>query len=976
MKVEFRFFIWVILLTTVPLITNANTVADFGLNQNLISEKSVSGSFPLVTPEQVAPLWYDDQDYPGVKRAIGDLQQDIERVTAQKPLMTSDQPKLKAVVIIGTLGKNKIIDQLINDKKITVDDLQDKWESFAITRVKNPAAGIDQALVIAGSDKRGTIYGIYELSEQLGVSPWYWWADVPPKKRNQAYVIPGRFASGEPTVKYRGIFLNNERPTLSGWTEEKFGGMNSDFYTKVFELLLRLRANYLWPAMWENAFNEDDPKNPGLADEYGIVMGTSHHEPMMRSHKEWLTRKDQYGNGQWNYQTNSEAIQRFFREGIANSKNYENLVTVGMRGDGDTGMTSTGSMESDIKQIEKIFTDQRKIIAEEMKVDPATVPQLWALFTEVQKFYDYGLRPPEDVTLLWTDDNTGNLRRVPTAEERKRSGGAGIYYHFDMHGGPFAFRWINTNPIPKIWEQMNLAVEYDATRIWIVNVGDLKPHETSIEFFLRMAWNAKAFNKDNLDEYLQAWAERDFGPTYAKDIADIVARYTKYNGWRKPELIAPDTFSLVSYSEAEKVESAWQEIVDKAEMIYSKIPEDQRDAFYQLVLHPTKASAQVVQMNIAAGRNQLYSRQGRINVANAQASRVRELFKRDRAMTDYYNKEMAGGKWNHIMSQPHLGQFDWQPPRVDSMPLVSEILPLETKNFGVAIEGDTSAWPEHFGDAVLPTFESFYPKRSYVDIFAEGTLPYEYSIDTSDPWIILEKDSAVKPDHRYWVGIDWKKVPEGKSTGTIVVKGNRGAVKVKVPVVKATAEQNRQAKGRFASLDGALAILAADAPIKKSANGASWQKLPDYGRESTAIEVFPVTTASVLPPKAAPQLEYPVFLPRAGSYEITLVLGPVMDIFPDHGMRIAVGFNDQPLQVLDIFADRQSQTFVSEAWWKIFTKDNARYLKSTHKVDFTGPNLLKIAMVDPALVLQKIIISDKPLPKSYFGPDVRDIYKK
>lgn len=942
----------------------------------IVSEQSKSGAFALVTSTNAAPLWFDEQDYQGVKRALDDLQKDIERVTTQKPIRSEKQPAGKLAVIVGTLGKNKIIDQLIAEKKLKVDDIQGKWESFIITTVKNPVAGIGQALVIVGSDKRGTIYGIYELSEQLGVSPWYWWADVPPKKRASAYILQGRYVSGEPTVKYRGIFLNNERPTLTGWTKEKFGGMNADFYTKVFELLLRLRANYLWPAMWHNSFNEDDPDNPRLADEYGIVMGTSHHEPMTRSHNEWVSRKDQYGNGQWNYQTNTEAIKRFFREGIANSKKYENLVTVGMRGDGDIGMSSTGSIESDIKLIEKIFTDQRQIIAEEMKVDPVTIPQLWALFTEVQKFYDYGLRPPEDVTLLWTDDNTGNLRRVPTAEERKRSGGAGIYYHFDMHGGPFAFRWINTNPIPKIWEQMNLAVEYDATRIWIVNVGDLKPHETSIEFFLRMAWNSKSITKDTLDDYMRRWAERDFGPEHATEISEIVSRYTKYNGWRKPELIAPDTFSLVSYSEAENVESAWQEIVDKAEKIYSKIPEAQRDAFYQLVLHPTKASAQVVQMNIAAGRNQLYARQGRINAVSVQANRVRELFKRDRAMTDYYNKEMAGGKWNHIMSQTHLGQFDWQPPRVDSMPLVSEILPLETKNFGVAIEGDTSAWPEHYGDAILPTFESFYPKRSYIEIFAEGTLAYEYSISTSDPWIILEKDSTVKPDHRYWVDIDWKKVPEGKSTGIIFVKGNRSDVKVQVPVVKATAEQKRLANGRFASLDGALAILAADAPIKKSVNGASWRELPDYGRESTALEVFPVTTASILPPKAAPQLEYPVFLPRNGNYEITLVLGPVMDIVPDRGMRIAVGVNDQPLQVIDIFADRQAQTFLSEAWWNGFTKDNARYIKSTHKIDLAGPNFIKIAMVDPALVLQKIIISDKPFPKSYFGPVAREVYKK
>jgi len=344
---------------------------------------------------------------------------------------------------------------------------------------------------------------------------------------------------------------------------------------------------------------------------------------MMRAHKEWTTRRAQYGNGQWNYATNAEALQRFFREGIARNKDFENLVTVGMRGDGDESMVSTGSIESDIKQLEKIFTDQRRILAEEMKVDPATVPQLWALFTEVQKFYEAGLRPPDDVTLLWTDDNTGNLRRLPTPDERGRSGGAGIYYHFDMHGGPYAYQWINTNPFWKISEQMNLAAQYGATRIWIVNVGDLKPLELPIEFFLRMAWNPAAYTGDQVADYTRRWAERDFGPEHAGEIADIVTLYTKYNGWRKPELIKPETFSLLHYNEADRVEAAWRDVAERAEKLYAVLPPEQRDAFFQLVLHPAKASSIVATMNIAAGRNHLFAKQGRATT-NRRAAEVRD----------------------------------------------------------------------------------------------------------------------------------------------------------------------------------------------------------------------------------------------------------------------------------------------------------------------------------------------------------------
>jgi len=939
-----------------------------GLQEELVAEgEPPLDAFPLVTSRGAAPLYFDADDFPGVVRVVGDLQADIERVTSRKPEAAATMPGASACVIVGTLGKNAAIDRMVAAKKLDVNDLKGKRESFVITSIPDPLPNVRRALVIVGSDKRGTIYGTYELSEQLGVSPWYWWADVPPKKRKEAYILPGRFSSGEPAVRYRGIFINDEAPCLTGWAQEKFGGLNSKFYTKVFELLLRLRANYLWPAMWDNAFNEDDPDNPRLADEYGIVMGTSHHEPMMRAHKEWTKRREQYGNGQWNYATNAEALKKFFRQGIARNKPYENLVTVGMRGDGDQGMVTTGSVESDIALLRQIFTDQRQIIAEEMHTDPTEVPQLWALFTEVQKFYERGLRPPDDVTLLWTDDNTGNLRRLPTAEERNRSGGAGIYYHLDMHGGPFAYQWINTNPLPKIAEQMSLGYEYGADRIWIANVGDIKPLEIPLEFFLRLAWAPRTWTKDRIAEYTRRWAGREFGPDHAAEIAEIVARYAKYNGWRKPELVTPETFSTLNYRESENVESAWRDLVSRAEVIYAQLPLEYREAFFQLVLHPAKASAIVAEMNIAAGRNRLFAKQGRAST-NVEAQRVRELFRADQALSDEYNHRLANGKWNHLMDQTHLGQFTWEPPRVNSMPAVSEVLLADNNRFGVAIEGDVSAWPDHFGGAVLPTFDSLNPRRSYVEIFAEGTQPIEFSIHASEPWIEITKDNAPRVDQRYWVGINWSNAPEGRSTGRIVISGKRGPIYVRVVAVKATSDQERAVKGRFGTLVGPVSINASSAASNIPVEGATWEAIPDYGRVSAGMAVYPVTTPSVLPPRPAPRLEYPVFLPRAGTVEVTLIVGPVMDFVPDRGMRIAVGFDDQPAEVLDVFANRAEQTFLGEGWSNHATRDNARYLRSSHKLENAGPHTLKVSMVDPGVVLEKIVISDAKLPESYFGP--------
>ena len=937
-----------------------------GLPVDLVTETNEGNALPLLRRDWVAPVFMDAADHPGVLRAAADLCSDFARVGGRKPaLNTRDRPRGDTVVIAGTLGRSAWIDQLVLAGKLSTADLAGKWESFVMVTVEAPLPGVARALVIAGSDKRGTIYGFYELSEQLGVSPWYWWADVPPKQRAEAYVRPGRYASGEPVVRYRGIFLNDEAPCLTGWAKEKFGGLNSKFYTKVFELLLRLRANYLWPAMWDNAFNEDDPANPRLADEYGIIMGTSHHEPMMRAHKEWTSRREKYGNGQWNFATNAEALQRFFREGIARNRDYENLVTIGMRGDGDEGMDSTGSIESDMQLIERIFAAQRRILAEELKTDPAKVPQLWALFTEVQKFYEAGLRPPDDVTLLWTDDNTGNLRRLPTAAERDRRGGAGIYYHLDMHGGPYAYQWINTNPFWKISEQMHLAAEYGATRIWIANVGDLKPLELPIEFFLRMAWNPAAYTGDQVAAYTRRWAERDFGPAHADEIADIVTRYTQYNGWRKPEQIKPETFSQLAYHEADRVEAAWTEVAARAARLQATLPESQRDAFFQLVLHPAQASSLVARMNLVAGRNHLFAMQGRAST-NRLAAEVRALFRQDRALTDAYNRELAGGKWHHLMDQTHLGQWSWEPPVVDVAPPLVEVLPLDEVRLGVSIEGDANTWPDHFGPPVLPAFDSFQPRRSYVDVFAMGTRPVEFAVAAEQPWIRLAGERRDGGDWRYWVEIDWANAPEGTSTGTIVVRGTR-TVRVQVPVSKATPAQRAAARGRFASLTGPIALPACAPARQTEVAGVRWVPLPGYGRGEAAMTVQPVTAASVLPPAAAPTLEYPVYLPRAGRYTVTLVLGPVMDFAPDHGIRIAVAFDDAQPQVLDVFADRAAETFLGRNW-ETYTRDNVRYLRSTHPLAAAGAHTLKLSMVDPGIVVQKIILSDRQVPESYFGP--------
>ncbi|WP_228446695.1 glycosyl hydrolase 115 family protein [Chryseobacterium sp. 3008163] len=487
----------------------------------------------------------------GILRAVKNLQTDFQKVTGEQPNILNQISGMNApLIIIGTVGTQSIIDDLIRQKKIDGKALTGKREKYIIQNISNPFPGVSEAIVIAGSDKRGTIYGIYEVSQQIGVSPWHYWADVPVEKKENLYFKKGIYTDGEPAVEYRGIFLNDEEPSLGGWARATFGGINSKFYEKVFELLLRSKANYLWPAMWGKAFYDDDALSGPLANEMGIIMGTSHHEPMAQAQADWhrYIKKNNLPNV-WDYSKNAKVLQEFWKAGIVRSKNWEKLVTVGMRGDGDEAMGEG----INISLLENIVKDQRKIIQNVTGKNPNKTPQVWALYKEVQDYYDKGMRVPDDVILLFCDDNWGNVRKLPDLSKPLHKGGYGMYYHFDYVGGPRNSKWINISPIQRVWEQMNLSYEHGVDKVWVVNVGDLKPMEFPISFFLEMAWNPKQFNSKNLLEYTEKWSAQQFGEKHSKEIARMINLYAKYNRRVTPETLDSKTFSLQNYNEFETV---------------------------------------------------------------------------------------------------------------------------------------------------------------------------------------------------------------------------------------------------------------------------------------------------------------------------------------------------------------------------------------------------------------------------------------
>jgi hypothetical protein len=944
----------------------------FALGQTQYVETAFSrDSFPICTPGAVASIYVDSNDFAGVIHAAGNLRTDIGNVTGRLPELSADgRVTGTQIVLIGTIGKSSMIDSLVRDKKIDTSEIAGKWESFFIQVVPQPLPGIEKALVICGSDKRGTIYGIYDLSEQIGISPWHFWADVPPAHHAELFVRTGKFVQGPPVVKYRGIFLNDEAPDLTGWAQEKFGGYNHAFYTNVFELLLRLKANYLWPAMWNNCFNEDDPLNYELADEYGIVMGTSHVEPMMRADKEWS--RAGFAANEWNFQTHSNELDKFWRDGLERNKSEENIITIAMRGKTDTPMSETAN----VSLLEEIVAAQRKIIADVYQTNAASVPQLWALYKEVQEYYERGMRVPDDVTLLWCDDNWGNLRRLPSAEDRERPGGSGIYYHFDYVGGPRNYKWVNTISLPRVWEQMNLAHVYGANQIWIVNVGHLQDVQLPTEFFLSLAWNPDAWPKEKISEFTRLWAGREFGKELAPQIADVVDKFTRYNSRRKPELLSPDTFSLLNYREADRVVADWQAVAAEAETINDRLPADKRDAFYELVLYPVRAGANLNELYVAAAKNHLYAAQGRAS-ANDWADRVRALFETDAKLSAYYNHTLAGGKWDHMMDQTHIGYRSWQQPATNRMPVVAQIgLPAGAK-LGVAIEGSTNVWPDFSGDAVLPVVDKFARPARFVDIFNRGQAPLDYSATVSAPWILLRdgqgervgaETRTLKREERLWLTIDWSNAPAGTRNGWVkIVSGTNSAV-VNVTVFNPSWPAGEKFKG-FVETEGCVSIEAEHFTRKIDVAPAHWDNIDGLGNTLSAMTIFPVNASSVTPPSGSPRLEYEVFFFDSGKAKVTAILSPTLNFAAGRGLRFAVSFDDQPPQILTaVPADYSVGGGDGNRDWERTVSDNVRKVTAALELPGPGAHTLKVWMVDPGVVLQKIIVDCGGARPSYLGP--------
>ncbi|KAK5122578.1 hypothetical protein LTR85_003841 [Meristemomyces frigidus] len=979
----------------------------------------------LASNGAAAQIVADQDDWPAVLRVCDDLALDFGRVmgtngsvtllsngttssfnssmifnvTRRTTYRTSRNAYSKGgVIIVGTIGDSAIIDGLVAEGKLDVSAIEGTWEAYLSAVVADPLPGVSEAMVIAGSDRRGTVYGMYSVSEQIGVSPWYYWADSPQQKHDSIHATYVTVVQNSPSVKYRGFFLNDEAPALTGWVDAKFPpspygpGFNADFYKTVFELLLRLRANYLWPAQWNSMFNVDDPRSQPLADEYGIVMGTSHTEPMDRATKEWTV----FGEGPWQWNLNNESIYPFFVEGAERAKPYETVLTMGMRGSGDTALGA--GIETDL--LESIITAQTQILdgiwGNASVQDPDTVPQMWCLYKEVQGYYQAGMQVPDYITLLWTDDNYGNIRRLPLQNETDRIGGAGVYYHFDYVGDPRDYKWINTVQLQKTWEQMHLAYEREAKTIWIVNVGDLKPLEQPISHFFDLAYDMEIWDKDSVPTWLEMWAAREFGPAVAAETAKLMNNYSIAAGRRKFELVDPTTYSLIHYNEADRVLGEWQIMQATAESIMGSLPTAAQPAFFEMVYHPVTAGYVFYDIMISSARNNLYAEQGR-NSANTVAQRVLDRFAQDHRLTAEYNG-LLNGKWNHMMDQTHIGYQYWQQPMRQALPGLKYIATLERSlagDMGVTIQNTNATVPGddmyHTLSSNVLTFTPFDPygvSSQWIDIFSMGTNTFGWNITSNASFVSFSQSSgAISPnssDVRIYATVDWGNCPTGSGIVMINISSSQSAdsqymaqteygTQYSMPQLMLPYNHTQvpsSFSNGFVESDAHISIeLEHYSAITSNSSAVSYNVIPGLSRTLSGVTLFPVTADSQST-SSGPALEYNLYTffnsTAGGVINITIITTASLNTDPARPLKYAVQFDQQDPQTVQYIIDQPAGA--NPLGWDAAVSDSAWMSTTNFTYAGAGEHTLKVWALEPGVVLNTAWIDLGGILPSYLGP--------
>lgn len=937
---------------------------------NLVKEKKAAGIY--VEPKAT--------DYAGIFHVAGKLQEDIYRVTNISPAV-EDKLTDGYQIIPGTIGKHPVLDAWIEEGKLDVAAVADQRESYAIRLVDGCK------LVIAGTETVSTLHGLYHISEAIGVSPWVYWGDAVPKSRSEIVFDEGiTFSSKEPSVKFRGFFMNDEWPSLGNFVMNTFGDFNVKFYDQVFDLLLRLKGNYFWPAMWSASLcldgSQEDPlASVKLATDLGITIGNSHHEPLMRSSEEWdkvKTDTNNVGYGKdWNYYTNGEGLYRYWEDGVERNKDFKHMITIGMRGERDTTMLPEDStIQENVELLRQIITDQLTIIKEKGCED---MPKMLALYKEVEAYYYggegvNGLKDWEgldDTILLLSDDNFANVRTLPTKENCNRKAGWGLYYHFDYHGAPVSYEWVNSTPLPKVWEQLTMAYEYGIRDLWIVNVGDIRPQELPLSYYMALAYDYEKMGIDHINEtdlFVRQWVEQQFGGLVEDedvkcDIQAILKAYTRMHGNRRPEVTYPNTYHVTHYDEANRMIHLCHQIKRLADDVDEKIPEEIRAAFYGLVYYPAVAGANVQLMNLYAAKNQFYAENG-LAAAADYAKKVKDCIAYDEELTKYYNDRMADGKWKGMMSSAHIGFTRWNDENWKYPEIVEKQPATEDQLFVLAADGDAFVKE---GMISLPEFTSTGKETYLVQAAnaADGALDVTLTAD-HEAVLIRELHSSLVSVKNYEISVDWEQLSDDLAA-TITVQGAGGEVKVGIKAV--VVDESSLPAMTFVERNGAIAMEAEHFAENQALDGYEWKCLTEYGKTLSSMKIYPMGHNFDVPGEA-PSLTYRVLIREGGEYTLRAITSPTNNLEHGRNMRYAVSVDQGEVQAVKTILDEHyniGNGHWHERDWAEGVLNNCHYGESKVKLD-PGVHTVTIYGVEAGLVLQKLVLYKDELPASYFGP--------
>lgn len=941
----------------------------------------------------------DSDAFSGVKRVAGKVIDDINEITGAGVTLTevkeAELPNVKVAVLVATCGNSAILDKLSKEGLVDVSGLTGKLESYADFIISVPGK-IECLLVIAGSDKLGTIYGAFDLSEKMGVSPLKYWADAClPCKKELSVEIEKGFISREPSVRYRGLFINDEWPCYGNWTVDHFGGFTAEMYDHVFELLLRLKGNYIWPAMWSSSFAWDGPglKSYELADEYGIFVGNSHHEPCLRAGEEYrqVRGKDSIYGDAWNFHTNTEGITRFWRDSMMERGGFNSVVTVGMRGEADsTILGADATLKDNIDLIKKVFVAQKQIIAEAEEKFNKKFPKMLALYKEVEPFY-YGDENTEglcdwdeldDVIMMLCEDNYGYTRTLPDDKMRNHPGGFGMYYHVDYHGSPISYEWINSTPLTKMWEQMSQAYDFGVRKLWILNTGDLKHNEFPLSYFMNMAydfdkWGTSAPN--NSYDYTKDFMKLHFGGALndaeAEEAAWILTETVRLLSYRRPEALNSGIYNPVHFGEADRMLARVDELEARANAFINGKSDAVKSAWYSLTGFQTENAVNIIRMHIYAGKNALLAKQGR-KTADDMASKVTETIKIDKA----YKKEWAAykdGKWAGMEMEAHVGFTKWNDDGA-RYPLRTTVEPFDKARMFVLRSDEEPVYDKVYGGPMTIVVDDFMYEgvtQVSLDICNTGIGTISYEIQGNLPeWLIIDKISAtIENDDTVTLTCLRDKLKEDTETVVLTITDKDTRVNVKVSACKMASDViSKLPVNTVLEGPSGFVVNSVNYADKFEPSGTVFTVLDDYGVYGSAVKAYPDTR--YFTEGSEPSLTYKLFAKTPGTYTLETIFAPTSPQTREVKLRFGASVNGGAANYMNTVPKGYKSGEASDPVWAEGALTHRRVLKQQIELK-EGLNDVKILLPDPGLVLLRVNAYSKAPLESYFGPNETVVIK-